>query len=131
MLPTEPPHLIVLFGDTLFMTGVETALNRRLSQAIVRLRGPQIDLSETIRQLLPDLILFDLEDPQADRLVLLLKAIPDIRLIGLDRSRQATVILAGQSLAIDSMDELAQAIQARLTAPDRVPMAANAVGADA
>ncbi len=120
MSQPEPVHPIILFGDTLFMTGVETALSRRVKRPIVRLYGDQIELVEAIDQSRPSLLLFDLEDPQADRVVLLLRHQPGLRLIGLDRSRQSTLVFGSQRLAIDSMDKLAQIVQVEID-PDLCP----------
>ena len=120
MSQPDVPHPILLFGDTLFMTGVETALNRRIKQPIVRLHSAQLDLIESAEKAHTSVLLFDLEDPQVDRVVLLLKNHPGLRLIGLDRSRQSTLVLGGQRLAVDSMDKLAQVVQIEID-PDLCP----------
>ena len=118
MSQIEPIHPIILFGDTLFISGIETALNRRINRPIIRLRGTQLDWVDSLEQSQPSLLLFDLDDPQADRVVLLLKQHPSLRLIGLDRTHQSTLVLGSQRLAVDSMDKLAKVIQIEID-PDR------------
>ncbi|MBP7686892.1 MAG: hypothetical protein KA765_03255 [Thermoflexales bacterium] len=102
----------ILFGETVFMIGVEAALIQRLGQPIIRLFGPQSDLLQTLLLLRPSLVLFDLADPQMDVLLRFLKSTINLRLIGLDQSRQSSLILSSQRMDVGSMDELAQIIQA-------------------
>jgi hypothetical protein len=112
MLPSETQCVTILFGETVFMISVEAALIQRLGQPLVRLCGSQNELVDTILKLRPSLVLFDLADPQADELLRFLKSTINLRLIGLDQSRQSSLILSSQRMDVGSMDELAQIIQA-------------------
>lgn len=112
MVSSAAQDRTILFGETVFMIGVEAALIQRLGQPIIRLFGPQSDLLQTLLLLQPSLVLFDLADPQMDVLLRLLTRAPNLRLIGLDQSSQSALILSSQQLDVGSMDELAQIIQA-------------------
>ncbi len=103
---------IVLLGDTLLMMGVELALVRRLAQPVMRVRAPHDDLAAILGRLRPSLVLFDLDDPQADALLPILKETSELRLIGMDRSRQIIQRYSCQQQELISMDNLAEIIQA-------------------
>ena len=101
MVSSAAQDRTILFGETVFMIGVEAALIQRLGQPIIRLFGPQSDLLQTLLLLRPSLVLLRL-----------LTRTPNLRLIGLDQSSQSALILSNQQLDVGSMDELAQIIQA-------------------
>jgi hypothetical protein len=101
---------IVLVGDSLLMDAVEASLNDSLKLGLLRIHGNPAQTAERLRSLAPDLVIFDMNTPQLQAIVPLLKDHPQVRLLGLDAQSSQVVALSGQPYTTLSASDLADII---------------------
>lgn len=87
-------RLVVIYGNSLFLDGVEASLNRRAGFTLRKVDSTQPEALQTLMGLAPDVVIFDNRPEQGvGELRALLQARHSPLLIGLDlRSNQATIL---------------------------------------
>jgi DNA-binding NarL/FixJ family response regulator len=109
----ENNRLVVLFGDSLLMDGVEASLRASESLSVMRILDMGVDLSEHLHSLQPDVVLFDWDTPQAQLIVSVLRDQPGVTLLGLDVHSRKVIIVSSHQYTPLSASELVQVIQSQ------------------
>ncbi|UCG22792.1 MAG: hypothetical protein JSW55_11470 [Chloroflexota bacterium] len=118
----EKRPLVVLLGNSLLMDGVAVSLNDRQTLGMVRMDRDSGDIRERLKWLDPDLIVFELDDPNGPSIISLLKDCPDTLLIGLDLDCSRAIVLNSRQHLTQSMNELQHIVQ---SAVDRKALASD------
>ncbi len=106
---------LVLYGNSVFLAGIKAELERCLEFELVTLEAGQPDVMNLIRLHKPRAVLFDMAMGQADFAVSLLRAQPDLLLIGVDPSRDELLILSSHPQQALSVSDLVDIIHGRDT----------------
>jgi hypothetical protein len=104
-------RLVVLFGDSLLMDGVEASLAVMPELGVMRIHTTVQDVRECLMSLRPDLVIFDWETSQAQLLVSVLRDQPGVTLLGLDVTSRKVVVVSSHQFTPLTADDLAQVIQ--------------------
>ncbi len=111
---------VVLYGNSVFMAGVEAGLKSRDEIEVIHIDASLPDAVQQLDVLNPVAIIFDLASPPSLRL-----GLPFIRehlglpFIGLDVTSNTVLVLSCQQYTARTVDDLAQVIQAQLSASAR------------
>jgi hypothetical protein len=109
----ENSRLVVLFGDSLLMDGVEASLRASQSLAVMRILDTVANLRECLQSLQPDMVIFDWDTPQAQLIVSVLRDQPGVTLLGLDVHSRKVIIVSSHQYTPLSVSELVQVIQSQ------------------
>lgn len=110
----EDQRLVVLFGDSLLMDGVEASLNATQELGVMRIQSTDHDvhnIRECLRSLQPDLVIFDWDTPQAQLIVSVLRDRPGITLLGLDVNSRKVIVVSSHQYTPLAASDLIQVIQ--------------------
>ena len=118
-------RLIILFGDSLLMDAVEAGLADRPDIDLVRVRSALVEFETRVKSLCPDLVIFDFDTVHSQFVIPLLRARPEIPLVGLDFNSNQVVVLSGRAHTARTAQELARLIQTE-TAGQPQPLGASA-----
>ena len=108
----DKPIQVVIFGNSIFMAGIETILRGRPGIEVTRL-APDLTGLGDLSGLRPDVILYDSTAPEAALALRFLQQHPDVTLIGLNGDGHKAVVVSGREQAVVTTDDLAQVILAR------------------
>jgi hypothetical protein len=113
---------VVLYGNSLALSGVGASLEAHPGLRIVRVDAADRS-SEALRQIEPDVVVFDLATAQPD-VVALWRRDPSVLPIGVDLLEQRVVVFSGKSTRALTTDDLLRVIESRMghgatTAPAR------------
>ena len=100
-----------LYGNSLFMAGVEASLRHRQGLAVTRIDAALPNAEDHLDALRPDVVIFDLDAPHAPFVISFLRGHPGLRLVGLALSDNDVMVLSSQQYTAMSSDDLAQVIQ--------------------
>ena len=103
--------LVVLFGDSLLMDGVEASLCAIPELGVMRMNTDVVDVREYLMSLRPDLVIIDWEASQAQLIVSVLRDQPRVTLLGLDGTSGNVVVVSSHQFTPLTADDLAQVIQ--------------------
>ncbi len=109
---------VVLYGNSVFMAGVEAGLKSRDEIEVVHIDASLPDAVQELDALNPAAIIFDLASPPTLRF-----GLPFIRehlgmpFIGLDVTSNTVLVLSCQQYTALTVDDLAQVIRAQLATP--------------
>lgn len=103
----EHHRLILLYGDSLLMDAVEASLADRREIDLVRVRSAILDFETRVKSLCPDLVIFDFDTVHSQFVIPLLRARPNVPLVGLDFNSNQVVVLSGRSYTARTAQELA------------------------
>ena len=112
----EEQHVVVLYGNSLFMAGVEASLRGQPGLDVVRIDATFPNPVQRLDALRPDVIIFDLTTSNSpfsnlDFPSSILQEHPGLSLIGLDLNSNQVLVLSGQQHTVLAADDLAQVIQ--------------------
>lgn len=110
----EAQRVIVLYGASLFVAGVETSLRDRPGLEVVRIESTLPDTGQRLKSLRPDVIIFDSSEARLDALpgmTQLLREHPGVLVIGLDLTSDEVTILSGQQRSVTKAEDLVEVIQ--------------------
>jgi hypothetical protein len=113
----EERRLIVLFGDSLLMDAVEASLADRPEIDLVRVRSAILEFEKRVKSLSPDLVIFDFDTIHSQFVIPLLRARPEVPLVGLDFSSNQVVVLSGRAHTARTAQELTTLIQTHTAGP--------------
>jgi hypothetical protein len=119
----EEQHLVVLFGDSLFMDAVEASLEDCAGLGVIRIHATVADIAERLASLCPDLVILDMSAPQAQFILPFLQDQPDVPLLCLDVTRSKVLALSRQQYPTRTARELLDVIQRHV--PATVPAEAR------
>jgi hypothetical protein len=111
---------VVLYGNSVFMAGVEASLKSRDEIEVIHIDASLPDAVQELDVLNPVAVIFDLSSPPPLRL-----GLPFVRehlglpFIGLDVTSNTVLVLSCQQYPALTVDDLAQVIQAQLSTPAR------------
>lgn len=107
-------QVVALYGNSLFLAGVETSLRDRPEFDVVRIDATLLNAEQTLKSLQPKVIIFDCGDALLDTLpgmTQLLKGSPGVIVIGLDLTSNDITVLSGQSHSAMRVEDLVEAIR--------------------
>lgn len=113
----DEKRLVVLYGDTLLIDGVEASLASRNGLDVVRVDTTIANVGQHLKTLAPDLVIFDLDTPVAalsKLIVPLLQKQPGIPFICLDAQHCEVVTLACEQHTAHSTNDLVEIIRKQL-----------------
>ncbi len=96
------PHVLI-YGDSIFLTGLAAEL-QTLPDMQAICRSTLIDLGDLSAF---DAVVVDFNDPGAADVFTLLRARPDLRLIGVNSASNAVTVLSGHVYLTKSLAEIA------------------------
>ena len=108
----DKPIQVVIYGNSIFMAGIETILRGQPGIDVTRL-APDIRSLPDFGCLKPDVILYDSNAPEAALALRFFQQHPDVTLIGLNGDGHKAVVVLGREQAVITTDDLAQVILAR------------------
>jgi len=100
-----------LYGNSLFMAGVEASLRDRQGLYVVRIDAALPDAQYELQTIRPDVVIFDLDGPHAHLILSFLRGHPGLPLLGLGLASNDAVLLSSCRYTALSADDLAQVIQ--------------------
>ncbi len=108
-------QLIVLFGDSLLMDGVEASLADKQELDVIRVDATINNVGQHLQSIAPDLVIFDLDIPFSAQIVPLLREQPGTPFIGLDAQCSEAIALSSQQYTALSANDLVKVIQIQTT----------------
>jgi hypothetical protein len=108
-------QVIVLFGDSLLMDGVEASLAYQQELNVIRVDAAINNVAQHLQTIAPDLVIFDLDLPFSAQIVPLLQEQPGIPFIGLDAQCSEVIALSSQHYTALSANDLVKVIQMQTT----------------
>jgi hypothetical protein len=111
----QEQHLVVLYGNSLLMAGVEASLRGRPGLDVVRIDTALPDAGERLNALRPDVAICDLTAPHYSEFAIsFLRENPDLPLIGLDPNSKTVTVLSNQRYTASTVNDLVQVIQMQI-----------------
>lgn len=108
-------QVVVLFGDSLLMDGVEASLAEQQELDVIRVDTTINNVGQHLQAIAPDLVIFDLDLPFSSQIVPLLREQPGIPFIGLDAQCSEAIALSSQQYTALSANDLVKVIQIQTT----------------
>jgi hypothetical protein len=93
---------ILIYGESLFLAGLQQHLHA-LPDVELDCRAALTDLGDLCTY---DAVLIDLNDVRAADVLALLRARPDLRMVGVNADTSAVTVLAGQVYFAESVEEV-------------------------
>jgi len=103
--------IAALYGNSLFMAGVEASLRDRQGLNVVRIDAALPGAQDDLRAICPDVVIFDLDGPHAHLILSFLRGHPGLPLLGLGLASNDAVLLSSCRYMALSADDLAQVIR--------------------
>ena len=100
-----------LYGNSLFIAGLEASLMDRDDLAVKRVDASLADAMERLVALRPDVVIFDLDAPHAQFVTSFLREHPGLPLIGLGLTDNHVVVLSSQQFTAQTASDLTQLIE--------------------
>lgn len=122
MTAKQNQWLVALFGDSLFMDMVEASLRGTSDLGVVRIDASTGDAGEHLQSLHPDLVVLDLNTPQFQSAVVVLRDQPGTPVLCLDANCNQVVTLSSQQCTPATVKDLGRLVRAavgRATGGDR------------
>jgi hypothetical protein len=107
---------VVLYGNSLFMAGVEAGLKNRDGIEVIHIDASLPDAGQQLDALRPAAVVFDLASPPLRFGLPFVKEHPGLPLIGLDVTSNTVLVLSCRQFTALTVDDLAQVIQVQLSA---------------
>lgn len=108
-------QVIVLFGDSLLMDGVEASLSDQQELDVIHVDITINNVGQHLQTIAPDLVIFDLDLPFSSQIVPLLREQPGIPFIGLDAQCSEAIALSSHQYTALSANDLVKVIQIQTT----------------
>jgi DNA-binding NarL/FixJ family response regulator len=101
----------MLYGDSLFLAGIEVSLRAMPGFSVVRVAGNLSDAEASLHDLRPDAIIIDMSAAHTDATVRSFSSYPASRLIGIDPATPDVVVFSGECTPAATLDDLARILQ--------------------
>jgi len=105
---------VALYGNSLFIAGVEASLRDRPGLDVVRIDATLPDAGQQLNALCPDVVILDLAVPHSEFAIPLLKKHPGLPMIGLDVTSNTVILLSSQRYTALTANDLTQVIQMQI-----------------
>ena len=102
---------LVLYGNSLFLAGIKTELERLTSLELITVEAGCPEASVLIDSCNPRAVLFDLAAPHSAFAIALLRERPGLLLIGIDPSRDEMLVLSSRPQQALNVADLVEFIQ--------------------
>ncbi len=102
---------VVVIGNSLLMSSIGASLQACAGLQVLAVDAEAHDAACRLGMLQPDVVLFDLGAARPDFAMTLLKAQPDLLLIGVDLATNQALVLCGQRTRAYTTEDLVQLIQ--------------------
>lgn len=109
----EERQLIALYGNSLFLVGLESSLNKTAQFDVVRIDADLLSTARHPEALCPNVVIFDHADVHLNiwpNVIQLFKENPGVIAIGFDLTSSNVTILSSKSHAALSVEDLVEAI---------------------
>ncbi len=103
--------IAALYGNSLFMAGVEASLRDKHGLDVVRIDAALPSAQDDLRAIRPDVVIFDLDSPYAHLMLPFIREHPGLPILGLGLDSSDAVLLSSQPYAALSADGLAKLIR--------------------
>jgi hypothetical protein len=110
-------RLVALYGDNLLMDTVEASLAGNKGLGVIRIHTTVNDVVERLTALSPDLVIFDMNDPNSWFVFALLRERPGTPLLCLDITQSKVIALNCQQFTALTADDLAEVIHLQAAKP--------------
>ena len=107
----EKRPIVVLLGDSVLIDGVAVGLADRHVPGMIRINRFADDITERLKSLKPDMIVFELDTPCASSIFSLLREQPGILLLGLDLNCSQVLVLNSHQHVTRTVSELYCVVQ--------------------
>ncbi len=110
----EDRRVVVLYGSSLFVAGLETCLRNHPEMEVVRINAGTPDAREHLKSLYPDVIVFDSGDDNLGDLpgtTQLTRDNPGALIIGLDDASNSVMLLSSQQQRVTKAEDIVEAIR--------------------
>jgi DNA-binding NarL/FixJ family response regulator len=107
----DKQRIAALYGNSLFIAGLETCLRDREELAVDRIDATLADAMERLADMRPDVVIFDLDAPHAQFVTSFLREHPGLPLIGLGLADSNVVVFSSQQYTALTANDLTQVIQ--------------------
>jgi hypothetical protein len=101
---------VVLYGNSLFIAGVEASLRDRLGLDVVRINATLPDAGQRLIALCPDVLILDLAAHHSEFAIPFLRKHPGLPVIDLDVTSNTVIVLSTQRYTALTVNDLAQVI---------------------
>lgn len=112
MVGNQDRWLVALFGESLFMDMVEAGLRESSEFGVVRIDSSLDDAGVHLQSLHPDLVVLDLNTPQFQSAVVLLRDQPGIPVLCLDANCNQVMTLSSQQHTPATVEDLGGLVRA-------------------
>jgi hypothetical protein len=102
--------VVVLLGDSILMEGVALGLRSRLQGAVLQIDSANDGIAARLKSLQPAVIICELDCPDSDALLPLLKEQPGTLIISLQRGCCKVIVMQSSQSPIHSMHEFCQMV---------------------
>jgi hypothetical protein len=106
----ETKTVTALYGNSLFIAGVEASLQHRSELTVARIDASLPDAADCLVALNPDVVVMDLDDPDAGLLLSFLREHPGLPVLGLGLADDRAVVLSSQRVTALTTTDLAEVI---------------------
>lgn len=103
--------IAALYGNSLFMAGVEASLRDRQGLDVVRIDTALPSAQDDLQAICPDVVIFDLDGPYAHLIIPFIREHPGLPLLGLGLASNDAVLLSSYRHTALSADDLALLIR--------------------
>lgn len=107
----DDQQLVILLGTSVFLDSLGVTLHDELELSVMQMDSNGPGLSDRLRALAPDLVIFDLDFPCTSAILALLRERPDTTSLGVDHSFSQVTVLQSSLCPIDSMQQFCQLAQ--------------------
>ncbi len=104
---------LVLYGASLSVSAIGAALAGKPGWDVIPMDSASAAATERLRQLCPNVILFDLTAARPDAAISLLAEHPKLLLIGVDLANHQALVLSGEQSKLFTTDDLVRLIDAQ------------------
>lgn len=109
----EQTRTIVLYGASLSVTAIGAGLAGKPGWQVIPMDSVSPAANWHLRQLHPNVVLFDLAAAQPEAVISLMKEFPDLLLIGVDLVNQQALVLSGEHPKLFTTDDFVRLVDAQ------------------
>lgn len=103
--------IAALYGNSLFMAGVEASLRDKHGLSVVRIDAALPSAQDDLQAICPDVVIFDLDGPYSHHILPFIREHPGLPMLGLGLASNDAVLLSSRPYTALSADGLARLIR--------------------
>jgi hypothetical protein len=109
----EKVRILVLCGASLGVSAIGASLADKPGWKVIPTNSESLAAAQCLRQLRPDVVVFDLSAAPPDGAISLVKLFPDYLLIGVDLPNHRALVLSGEQPSLFTTDDFGRLIDAQ------------------